>query len=159
MRTFVRQAARWFPGARGQGRSFSLNLVPVMVVLVLSLPFIGHRGSKIQMQTSQTTPAAKATLNVARNAKNQTTELSMKVKHLAPAASLSTSKNDYVVWLKPANHALQKEGVLDVKSDRSAEFKTTTPYKHFELFVTAEDSPSVQAPHGTKVLSAQYPAS
>ena len=158
MRTILRKPARRFPGTVGR-QSFSFNLVPVMMALALTLPFIGTHGDKIQMQTTDLTPAAKGTLTVKRNAKTQTTEVEMKVKHLAPAASLSSSKNDYVVWLKPANQPLKKEGVLNVKSDRSAQFKTSTPYQHFQIFVTAEDSPSVQSPHGKKVLTAQYPSS
>ena len=35
------------------------------------------------------------------------------------------------------------------------DFRTTTPYKKFDLFVTAEDSPTVSTPSGTEIMRQQ----
>ncbi len=60
----------------------------------------------------------------------------------------------YVVWIEPPGQKPKNLGQLQVDTNEKAELKTKTPYKRFEVFITAEGGAQVEAPHGAPVLSA-----
>lgn len=106
---------------------------------------------KVQMQTSSSVPAAegRAILDHDRNGNQRVT---IKVKHLAKPENLSPAKEKYVVWIQPEGQDAQNAGVLRVNDDLEGEFRTATPFKKFDVFVTAEDGGTVSMPTGPEVM-------
>jgi hypothetical protein len=57
-----------------------------------------------------------------------------------------------VVWIQPEGQSPSNAGVLRVNSELKGDFRTNTPSKRFDLFVTAEDSPTATSPGGTEIM-------
>jgi hypothetical protein len=60
----------------------------------------------------------------------------------------------YVVWLKPTEGQPVNLGTLNVDRNLRGTFKTRTPFKQFEVFVTAEKMPSVVEPSNKRIMRA-----
>jgi hypothetical protein len=58
----------------------------------------------------------------------------------------------YVVWIQPNGRPAENKGQLNVSKNLDGEFKTVSPYKKFDIFVTAEDAGNVTSPTGQEVL-------
>jgi hypothetical protein len=93
--------------------------------------------------------AGKGTVTV-KNDHNENTVMSIDVKHLAPPERVSAASTTYVVWLSPTDKTTgpQNLGALAVDEHLNGKLKTSTPFSSFELFITAEPSPTVLEPTG-----------
>ncbi len=70
-----------------------------------------------------------------------------------PPTNLTPAKNYYVVWIQAQDQQPQIAGVMQVDpSKEAASFKTTTPFKNFDVLVTAEDNPRPESPSSTQIL-------
>ncbi len=109
---------------------------------------------KVEMKTSSTVPAAGGRAILAHD-RNKNVRGSLGGRHLAKPQSLAPAKDTYVVWIQPEGQEANNVGVLRVNDELKGDFRTTTPYKKFDLFVTAEDSPTVSTPSGTEIMRQQ----
>jgi len=91
----------------------------------------------------------KVSSNVDRNGN---IEIEVQVKHLANAEKLSPAKQAYVVWVQPRGKDPEPLGVLRVNENLEGSLKATTPYKTFDVFVTAEDKLQPEAPSSMVVM-------
>jgi opacity protein-like surface antigen len=106
---------------------------------------------KVQMQTSSGMPAAEGKA-VLEHDRNGNVEVKLTVHHLAKPENLSPAKQAYVVWVQPEGEQPVNEGALRVNDELKGEFRTRTPYKKFDIFVTAEDTPTATSPTGPEVM-------
>lgn len=119
-------------------------------------------GNKIDYRMSGTpaVPAAEGTVTV-RTEKNGNQSVEVKVEHMAPPERAFQGASTYVVWLIPPNGGTpQNMGVLTTGEDLKGTLRVQTPYKTFDILVTAEGSATVTTPSGNRALSAnvQLPA-
>jgi hypothetical protein len=84
--------------------------------------------------------------------RNGNTSFELKVDHLAPPVNLQPPKQIYVVWVQAPGQPPENKGVLKVNHDQKGDIKMVSPHQAFDVFVTAEDTPSVSAPSGPEVL-------
>lgn len=84
--------------------------------------------------------------------RNGNTSMELKVDHLAPPSNLQPSKQVYVVWVQAPGKAPENKGMLKTNENQQGSVKMISPYPAFDVFVTAEDNPSVAAPTGPEVL-------
>jgi len=78
----------------------------------------------------------------------------MTVRHLANLANLTPRAAAYVVWLQERGKNAENQGQLKMDKNLKANFKAETPYKSFDVFVTAEQDPRTSGPSGQEVLRA-----
>ena len=101
-------------------------------------------------------PAAEGTVSVRKDS-NQNTDLTIEVKHLAPADRLAVGASTYVVWLAPQGGTKKPQnlGSLAVNKNLNGKLTIITPHQSFDLFVTAEPSVNTPQPTGERVLWTQ----
>lgn len=128
------------------------SVAPLIFCLAFFWPF-GGGGRKVQMMAGSVTPAAQGSIQVT-NGSNGNTDLDVKAHALAAPSSLTPAENVYVVWIQPPGHAPQNHGQIAVGQHENGELHTETPYKRFQVFITAEENAKTQMPDGPKVLSA-----
>jgi hypothetical protein len=115
---------------------------------------LAYGAKKFQLTGTTVTPAARGEVAVSTDKKNGNTKVKIKVEHLAPPANLTPPMSGYVVWFKDRTGALEAQGRLRIDKNLKASFETTTPWKAFDVSITAENDPSVKAPTGSEVLNA-----
>lgn len=108
--------------------------------------------ANIELRSSDTIPSAQGRLAVkGTEGPNQVVDLT--VQHMAPANRVKSGATAYVVWLRPdAAKEPINMGVLSVDKDLKGKLEFKTPFPKFEVFVTAEASPAIQAPSESKKL-------
>jgi hypothetical protein len=130
----------------------------------------GPRGNTVPLAASAQAPAAQGEVKTSRTS-DQNTRVSVKVKHLAPPDRMSQGASTYVVWARPMgvpaarvdgqrelvagredSSGLYNLGGLKIGKELDGELETMTPFKSFELFITAEPSSGVTAPRGERIL-------
>jgi hypothetical protein len=84
-------------------------------------------------------PAATGIVNHATD-RNGNTEVELKVEHLAKPQALTPAKSHYIVWVQLSGGLAANVGELRVNDDLAGSLKFTTPYRSFQVSVTAEDS-------------------
>ncbi len=102
--------------------------------------------ANVALRSSDTIPAAQGRLAVkGSEGPNQVVDLT--VEHMAPPAKVKSGATAYVVWLQPdaANEPINM-GVLSVDKDLKGQLQFKTPFPKFDVFVTAEQNPTVQTP-------------
>jgi hypothetical protein len=109
------------------------------------------------MQASPRVPAAQGAVSV-QDGDNGNYKVAVNVKHMAPPDKVSTGASSYVVWLRPLatdakSQPPQNVGALAVNKDLEGNLTTVTPYRQFDLFVTAEPVPNSTAPTGEQLLT------
>lgn len=139
------------PAAMGRPRGFFIAVLPLFLAMGLVWPFGG--GHKIVMTSASSVPSAKGTVTTSHDRNNNTT-VDMKVQHLAHPSALTPSAIVYVVWIQANGHSAENQGELMVDDNLNGEFKGSTPYKQFSIFVTPEQSAQVRMPEGEQVLTA-----
>jgi hypothetical protein len=87
-----------------------------------------------------------------KNDNNGNTELTLTVKFLAPPASLTPPGTAYVVWFAVEGNPPMNEGELRIDKNRKGIFRTHTPSKVFDIFVTVESDPMVKSPSDEGVM-------
>jgi hypothetical protein len=138
---------------------FTNKARPLLLMALLAFTLVGVSGCAIfekneplQLASSGTIPGAQGEVKVG-NGDNDNTKLDVEVKHLAEPSKLTPGATTFVVWVKPVGtETPQSLGALKVDKDLEGELKTVTPHRDFELFITAEASPTVPGPTGNSLL-------
>jgi hypothetical protein len=122
-----------------------------LFVLFTFLLTISAWGREDRLTNTGATPAAmgKVTTDTDRNGN---TGIDVQVKHMAAPDTLTPSKTAYVVWIQARGKDPEPLGVLRVNQDLEGSLKATTPYKDFDIMVTAEDNPKPDSPSGMVIL-------
>jgi hypothetical protein len=105
----------------------------------------------VQLVGDPSVPAAKGQVNTSKD-KNGNVRVKVIVRHLAKPTSLTPAKQAYVVWVQGKAAEPEKVGMLQVNNNLEGSLEGTTPQKEFDIFITAENDPSVQVPTGTRLL-------
>lgn len=105
----------------------------------------------VKLRPGTADPSAVGTVDYHHD-RNGNTSFELKVDHLAPPANLQPVKQVYVVWVQAAGQPPENKGVLKVNEDQKGDIKMISPHQAFDIFVTAEDTPSVSQPSGPEVL-------
>jgi len=114
---------------------------------------IANAAKRFPMTASSIVPAARGRIEIDAD-KNGNVRVNMTVAHLANPENLTPPASVYVVWLQDRGGNPENQGQLRVDKKLTASFKTVTPSKNFDLFVTAERDASAKAPSGAEVLRA-----
>lgn len=126
-----------------------MNFASVLVLLLFFWPF--SSGRTFHMASSNSVPAASGVVK-AQIGGNGNTDLDIKVSHLAAPSSLVPPEAVYIVWVRPNGADAVKEGAIRVNNKLNGELKTVTTSKDFDVFITAEQGPTVPVPSGMEVL-------
>jgi hypothetical protein len=129
--------------------------IPVQLALLLALTtiFVAPTWARrFAVTASARVPGASGEV-ITRTDNNGNTQLTMSVKFLASPGSLTPPGTAYVVWFSTEGNPAENEGELKIDKNRKGEFKTHTPSKAFDIFVTVESDPMVKAPSDDRVLS------
>jgi hypothetical protein len=140
----------------GKGRFAALASCSFAVApLVLCMAFIWpNDGTKVQMTASPKLPGAQGEILVKQES-NGNLSLIVRTEHLAQPGALTPPANVYVVWLQQPNEKPQNVGELQVDKKENGELKTQTAFKHFKIFITAEQRGQADAPQAQTVLSGE----
>lgn len=130
-----------------------MKKIKYILACLFSLTLLVACGSQeTAMQGSSIVPAAQGNVTVDSD-KNNNTNMTVKVQHLAPPQKISAGATDYVVWIQPEGaRNYQNVGALRVDKDLQGVYSTTVPYKNFKILVTPEVSSMVQNPSGPSVF-------
>lgn len=124
-------------------------IVPLALTLNCSLAY----AKKFPLVAASTVPAARGQVETGKD-KNGNTEIKLETEHLAEPDKLTPAKSAYLVWFQERGAEPAMQGQLRIDKKLKGEFKTVTPMKNFDVFVTAESDPAAKTPSGTEVLRA-----
>ena len=98
-------------------------------------------------------PSAQGTATVSTT-DDGNTQVDVEVKHLASPAKISPEATTFVVWVKDNYNETnpQNLGALKIDSDLNGKLTALTPLKSFDIYVTAEASPTATEPSNDPVL-------
>lgn len=98
-------------------------------------------------------PSAQGTTKVSTT-DDGNTQVNVEVKHLASPAKIDPDATTFVVWVKDNYNDSdpQNLGALKIDSDLNGKLEAVTPLKSFDLYVTAEPSPTATEPSNDPVL-------
>jgi hypothetical protein len=96
-------------------------------------------------------PAAEGKV-ITDNDRNGNTKVEVTVKHMATPQSLTPAHQAYLVWVQPRGKEAELLGALRVNQDLEGSLKATTPYKDFDVLITAEDSMKPEMPSSMVIL-------
>src|SRR2546423_6836114 len=128
-----------------------MKLALPFVAAVLLLAAVACGPKKVPMNPAPNVPAATGHAEIGTD-RNGNTTIDLKVQHLAKPENLTPAASTYVVWIQPRGGAPQNQGALQVNSDLNGEYKGTTPYKNFDILVTAENDAKTNTPSGQEVM-------
>lgn len=135
----------------------SFSAVLAVTLAMSGCSMLGIGGAKdIRLSSSSTIPsvAGYVKFNVT---KNDNTQITLTVKHLAQPEKLTPPASQYVVWTRAAKYEpAQNMGALVVDKNLNGKLETVTPLRTFELFITAELSGQIQQPYGEPLLWINY---
>jgi hypothetical protein len=114
---------------------------------------IAYAAKKYPMTAASIVPGARAEVAISKD-KNGNTKLEMRVQGLANLENLTPRASAYVVWFQERGGNSKNQGQLKTDKKLNATFKTVTPLKSFEVFVTAEQDFRANGPSGQEVLRA-----
>ena len=116
---------------------------------------MGNGGAeKVALEVTGSQPAAQGTVNISAE-KDGNRSIEVRVEHLSPPERAAPGARSYVVWLVPrAGGVPQNMGALMLQDDLGGVLKTTTPYREFEILVTAEENPGATKPSTRNVMRA-----
>ena len=129
------------------------NVRFVIVAMAILLVAGIASADEVKLRSSQIAPAAEGKIDYQHD-RNGNTSMELKVEHLATPNSLQPVKQVYVVWVQAPGQPPENQGVLKVNEDLKGSIKMITRNESFDVFVTAEDTPSVKQPSGMEVLRA-----
>lgn len=116
---------------------------------------IGQR--KITLRPTTTVPGASGEAEIGRD-KNGNTTVRLQVWHLAPPANLTPAAGFFIVWAQAGAAPAENKGVLKVNDNLQGEMRFLTAAREFDLYITAEVTPSPAAPSPQPVLAGHLPA-
>ena len=123
-----------------------------LLLSVVLLVFAGLSQAKdVQLIADSSVPAAKGQVNTSKD-DNGNVRVRVKVRHLAKPTSLTPAKQAYVVWVQGKAADPEKVGMLQVNDNLEGTLEATSSHKEFDIFITAENDPSVQVPTGARLL-------
>jgi hypothetical protein len=110
------------------------------------------------MQASPRVPAAEGAVSVEKEGDNGNFKVDVQVKHMAPPERVAAGASSYVVWLRPLASDSKPQnpvnvGALAVNKDLEGNLTTVTPYRQFDIFVTAEPLANTTTPTGEQLLT------
>ena len=108
-------------------------------------------GREDRLANTGLTPAAMGKVTT-DNDRNGNTGVEVEVKHMASPESLTPSRTSYVVWIQPRGKDPEMLGLLRVNQELEGSLRATTPYKNFDIFITAEENPKPSAPSSMVIL-------
>jgi hypothetical protein len=114
---------------------------------------LAFAAKKYPMTAAAAVPGARAEVEIGKD-NNGNTKLKMTVQHLANLENLTPRASAYVVWLRERGGNAENQGQLKMDKNLKATFETITPFKNFEVFVTAEQDARGKDPDGPEVLKA-----
>ena len=114
---------------------------------------VAYAAKKYPMTAASSVPGARAEVEISKDS-NGNTRLKMTVQHLANLENLTPRASAYVIWLQERGGNSENQGQLKMDKNLKATFETVTPFKSFEVFVTAEQDSRVKSPSGPEVLMA-----
>jgi hypothetical protein len=127
-----------------------------LVILALAgMTIVTTVGSakKFPLTAAASVPAARGQVDVGRD-KNGNTRVELKVEHLATPENLTPPRTAYVVWFQERGGEPLNQGVLKPGKDLKATFRSVTPLKVFDVFVTGESDPNTKLPGEPEVMRA-----
>ncbi len=124
--------------------------IALLVILSFVLT-IAAWGREDRLTNTGATPAAMGKV-ITSNDRNSNTEVEVQVKHMATPQSLTPAKTSYLVWVQPRGKDPEVLGALRVNEDLEGSLKATTPYKDFDIFITAEDNMKPDVPASMVIL-------
>jgi hypothetical protein len=122
-----------------------------LVVILSFLLTISAWGREDRLTNTGAAPAAMGKV-ITDNDRNGNTGIDVQVKHMAAPGSLTPAKTNYVVWIQPRGKDPEALGILRVNEGLEGSLKTSTTYKDFDIFITAEDSVKPDSPSSLVVL-------
>jgi hypothetical protein len=108
-------------------------------------------GREDRLNNTGTAPAAEGKV-ITDNDRNGNTGVEVHVKHMATPQSLTPAKQTYLVWIQARGKDPELLGALRVNEGLEGSLKAATPYKEFEIFITAEDTLKPEAPSSIVIL-------
>ena len=124
-----------------------------VLLTIVFFSAIALAAKKFPMTAATIVPGARGVVEIDKD-KNGNTRVNMEVQFLANPESLTPPATVYIVWLQEKDGSADNQGQLKVDKKLKANFKTITPAKSFDLFVTAERDSTIKAPSGAEVLRA-----
>ena len=125
----------------------------VSLAIALTLCCFSLMAKKFPLTAATTVPAARGDVEIGKD-RNKNTEIKMKVEHLAKPENLTPPKSSYVVWLQEKGSDAENLGQLRLNKKLEGNFRSVTPRKNFDVFITAEQDAATKAPSGTEVMRA-----
>jgi hypothetical protein len=127
--------------------------VALLVGLIGGCAALHKSGANFALQPGQKSPAAEGKLNV-KKASGNNEKLTLKVQHLAEPSAMAPGMTTYVAWIDAGpKHPVQPLGALKVNDKkREGEIEALTPFKTFDIYVTAENSATPAKPSQYVVL-------
>jgi hypothetical protein len=122
-----------------------------LIALALASSVVSCSQRRALLTAAPDVPGARGVVEV-REDSNGNVQFELKVEHLAKPGNLTPAASTYVVWLQTPEGPAQNQGQLQVGDNLEGRFVSTTPNRNFTLFVTAENSPTVETPAGMEVL-------
>lgn len=125
----------------------------ISALLVVGLALVGCSSTTVyQMDAGERTAGADGQLNVDRD-RNGNHLVNLKVAHLPMPSRLADGMATYVVWVYPTDSQTPYNmGQIRLRDDRSGELNFTTPFRTFNMVVTAEVDGQVMSPSNQVVL-------
>jgi hypothetical protein len=114
---------------------------------------VAYSAKKYPMTAASIVPGARAEVEINKD-KNGNTRLKMTIQHLANLENLTPRASAYIIWLQERGGNSENQGQLKMDKNLKATFETVTPFKSFDVFVTAEQDSRVKGPSGPEVLRA-----
>jgi hypothetical protein len=110
-------------------------------------------GSSQEMRSARGVPASQGTVR-ATEGDNGNTNLSIRVKHLAPPQQIASEATVYVVWIHPRDFPRQNMGALVLSDDLEGGLDTVTPHRQFAVSITPEAVGTAGWPTNAPVFTA-----
>lgn len=133
------------------------NRLPILLTtlfLCLGLGFSSGCSSTAvyQMDSGERTAGAEGQVSVDRD-RNGNQVVNLRVAHLPMPSRLEEGMSTYVVWVFPNDsRTAYNVGQMRLRDDRTAEINFTTPFRTFNMVVTAEVDSQVMSPSNQVVL-------
>jgi hypothetical protein len=128
-------------------------LAGILSMSCLSCSMFSGGGRELRLTGNPDVPGAEGKAKVSTT-DNGNTKIDLVVKHLAPPEQVSSGATAYVVWVQNTQRSeyAQNLGALKVDSDLNGSITAVTSLRSFDLYITAEPSPSTTAPTGKALL-------
>lgn len=134
-------------------RTHRFTFALAAIVLLLSATSCARRAAFVQ---SAVIPAATGKVKVKKDG-NENYRVKVNAENLPPANQLNPPRAIYVLWMESSSGTKNLGQFRTNTGLFSKTFKgsleTTTPYRPYRIFLTAEDIPDVQFPGSQMIIS------